>query len=278
MNQTKRRKGGRSARRLGRIWTPPPAEDSISLSFFGGEGWGAEAALSESRPRTHLPVRLCPSPQPSPRASLAGRGSKAWSQCKDAPRWLALPLRLPQSFWRTVPGLAAAAVALCGCSDKSGETSPQKNARSNVAVPVVVTQAEARDVPVELRNIGNVEAYSTVTVRSQITGQIIKVHFREGQDVKAGDLLFTIDPRPAEGMLLHAQADLKRDEAQLVSARLEFQREQKLLESSIASRDDYDKAEAAFHALQATVLADQSAISNAARNVELTATRSPIAG
>ena len=174
--------------------------------------------------------------------------------------------------------LALAAAALCGCSDKSGETSPAKNTRSTVAVPVVVAQAEARDVPVELRNIGNVEAYSTVTVRSQITGQIIKVHFREGQDVKAGDLLFTIDPRPAEGMLLHAQADLKRDEAQLVSARLEFQREQKLLESSIASRDDYDKAEAAFHALEATVLADQSAISNAALNVEFTAIRSLIDG
>ncbi len=193
-------------------------------------------------------------------------------------RRLAPPPPLPQSFWRTVPALAAAAVVLYGCSGKSGETGPPKNARSTVAVPVVVAQAEARDVPVELRNIGNVEAYSTVTVRSQITGQIIKVHFREGQDVKAGDLLFTIDPRPAEGMLLHAQADLKRDEAQLVSARLEFQREQKLLESSIASRDDYDKAEAAFHALEASVLADQSAISNAALNVEFTAIRSLIDG
>src|SRR5438876_12250857 len=131
-------------------------------------------------------------------------------------------------------------VALCGCSGKAAVgTDPQKQTGSGAAVPVTIAQAEAQDVAVELRNIGNVEAYSTVTIRSQVTGQITKVHFREGQEVKAGELLFTIDPRPSEGVLRHAQADLKRDEAQLVSARLEFERQKKLLESSIASRDDY---------------------------------------
>src|SRR5205823_1059862 len=137
-------------------------------------------------------------------------------------------------------------------------------------VPVLAAQAETRDVPVTLRNIGNVEAYATVTVRSQITGQIMKVHFHEGQEVKAGDLLFTIDPRPSQGALRHAEADLKRDEAQLISARLEYERVKKLLESSIASRDDYDKAESAFHALEGTIMADQSAISNATLNLEFT--------
>src|SRR2546426_1169319 len=249
MNPHHRRERARSACRLGRIWTPPPE-------------------CAHPRAQQHRPKWRHRNPPAHPTGqNLLRPGTGAlrprrvqWRQRRDAPRWLAPPPPLPQSFWRSVPALAAAAVVLYGCSGKSGETSPAKNTRSTVAVPVVVAQAEARDVPVELRNIGNVEAYSTVTVRSQITGQIIKVHFREGQDVKAGDLLFTIDPRPAEGMLLHAQADLKRDEAQLVSARLEFQREKKLLESFIASRDDYDKAEAAFHALEATVLADQSAV------------------
>src|SRR6267142_2233953 len=169
-----------------------------------------------------------------------------------------------------------AAAGLCGCSPKS--TTADKQARANAAVPVVVAQAEAKDVPVELRNIGNVEAYSTVNVRSQITGQIMKVHFQEGQEVKAGDLLITIDPRPAEGALRHAKADLKRDEAQLLSARLEFERVKKLFESSIASRDDYDKAEAAFRSLEATIMGDQSAISNATLNVEFTTIRSRIDG
>jgi multidrug efflux system membrane fusion protein len=176
--------------------------------------------------------------------------------------------------------LLALAVILCnsGCSGEAAAVDQGKKGRSTAAVPVLVAQAEARDVPVELPNIGNVEAYSTVTVRSQITGQLVKVHFLEGQEVKAGDLLFSIDSRPADGALRHAFADLKRDEAQLVSIKLEFERTAKLVESSIASRDDYDKAEAAFHALEATIMADQSAISNAALNVEFTSIRSRIDG
>src|SRR5262245_32911043 len=149
---------------------------------------------------------------------------------------------------------------LSGCSREGGGGGAQKKSEG-AAVPVVVGQAEAADVPVELSNIGNVEAYSTVVIRSQITGQITKVHFREGDEVKKGDMLFTIDPRPSEGALRQAQADLKRDQAQLVSARLEFERTKKLLESSIASRDDYDKSEAAFNALEATVMADEAAVS-----------------
>src|SRR5947208_6474130 len=167
---------------------------------------------------------------------------------------------------------------LAGCSEKGAGPEATKTAGTKAAVPVIVASAETKDVPVELRNIGNVEAYATVVVRSQITGQIMKVHFREGQEVKAGDLLFTIDPRPSEGALRHAQADLKRDEAQLVSVRLEFERQKKLLESKITSRDEYDKAEAAFHALEATIMADQSAISNASLNDEFTAIRSRIDG
>src|SRR5215471_6845518 len=128
------------------------------------------------------------------------------------------------------------------CSHSSADNGTPKPVRGTAAVPVVVAMAEAKDVPVELRNIGNVEAFSTVTIRSRITGQITKVHFREGQPVKKGDLLFTIDPRPSEIALRQAEAALQRDEAQLVSARLEFDREKKLLENKIASRDDYDKA------------------------------------
>src|SRR6478672_99993 len=123
-----------------------------------------------------------------------------------------------------------------------------------------------------------VAAFATVTIRSQITGQITKIHFREGQEVKAGDMLFTIDPRPSQGALRQAQADLKRDQAQLVSAKLEFERAKKLFESNISSKDDYDKAEAAFGALQATVMADEAQVSRAQLQVEFTGIRSPIDG
>jgi multidrug efflux system membrane fusion protein len=168
---------------------------------------------------------------------------------------------------------------LCGCSGKTAAgVDLQKQAPSGIAVPVLTAQALAQDVPVELKNIGNVEAYSTVTIRSQITGQITKVHFREGQEVKNGDMLFTIDPRPAQGALNQAEADLKRDQAQLTGARLEFQREKKLLENSIASRDDYEKAEAAYQALEGTIMADEAAVNRARLILEFTSIRSPIDG
>jgi multidrug efflux system membrane fusion protein len=173
--------------------------------------------------------------------------------------------------------LLAVTWTFSGCSEKAKGNDAQKKV-SSPPVPVVVAQAEAKDVPVELRNVGNVEAFATVTIRSQITGQITKIHFREGQEVKAGDLLFTIDPRPSEGALKQAEADLKRDQAQLVSVRLEFERAKKLLENAIGSRDDYDKAEAAFHALEATIMADEAAISRARLQVEFTSIRSPIDG
>ena len=168
------------------------------------------------------------------------------------------------------------AAALCGCSGKASEA--RKTAGTRPSVPVITAQAEAQDVPIELRNIGNVEPYSLVAIRSQITGQITKIHFLEGQEVKAGDLLFTIDPRPAQGVLRQAQADLKRDQAQLVSVKLEFERAKKLLENAIGSRDDYDKAEAVFHALEATILSDEAAVSKAQLQVEFTSIRSPMDG
>jgi len=170
-----------------------------------------------------------------------------------------------------------ALLTFCGCSGNATGADQEKKT-TPPAVPVVVARAEAKDIPVELRNIGNVEAFATVTIRSQITGQITKIHFREGQEVKAGDLLFTIDPRPSEGALKQAQADLKRDQAQLVSVKLEFERAKKLFENAIGSRDDYDKAEAAFHALEATIMADEAAVSRARLQVEFTSLRSPIDG
>jgi multidrug efflux system membrane fusion protein len=147
-----------------------------------------------------------------------------------------------------------------------------------VPVPVMVAQAEARDIPVQIEAIGNVQAYSAVSVRSQITGPITEVHFQEGQEVTAGDLLLTIDPRPWEAALNQARANRIRNEAQLVSARLEFLRTSNLFVSKIASQQDYDTAEANYHGLEATLVADNAAITNAQVSLEYTAIRSPITG
>jgi multidrug efflux system membrane fusion protein len=120
--------------------------------------------------------------------------------------------------------------------------------------------------------------YSKVTVRSQITGQLIKVHFLEGQEVKKGDPLFTIDPRPPQGALEQAKANLARDQALLENARIEFEREKKLFDSALISRDEFDKARANREALEGTVLADKAAVNGAALNVEFTSIRSPVDG
>jgi multidrug efflux system membrane fusion protein len=180
---------------------------------------------------------------------------------------------LKRAFW-----FLAAILSLAGCAPNHSSSADQSKKGTKPSVPVVVAQAETRDVPVQLKNIGNVEAYATVTVRSQITGQITRIDFTEGQDVKAGDLLFTIDPRPAQGALRQAEADLRRDQAQLVSAKLEYERAKKLFESAIGSRDDYDKAEAAYRALEATTMSDEATVSRARVQVEFTSIRSPLDG
>ena len=213
-----------------------------------------------------------------PNHSVAVPNLERLGYCQLIPSGWESAIPALKSWQGAVMCVFAAVALMCfsGCSQKS--SAADKKTNGSLIVPVVVTQAIAQDFPIELRNIGNVEAYATVTIRSQITGQITKIHFREGQEVKAGDPLFTIDPRPAQGALRQAQADLKRDQAQLVSARLEFDRAKKLLESKISSKDDYDKAEAAYGALEATVMADEAQVSRAQLQVEFTSIRSPIDG
>jgi membrane fusion protein, multidrug efflux system len=184
-------------------------------------------------------------------------------------------------------GRFAVPVALCAlvsvllllpaCTRKDPATQPGRGARGS-AVPVLTATAASADVPMEIRAIGNVQPYSLVSVRSQITGPLMKVHIQEGQDVKAGDMLFSIDPRPWEAALNQSQANLKRDEAQMLSARLAFLRTSNLFESKIASQQDYDTAEANYRALEGSALADSAAISNAQVSLGYTTIRSPIDG
>ena len=173
---------------------------------------------------------------------------------------------------------AAAAVILSSCSQKAPAAAGAKSGRAAGEVPVTVAQSLAHDVPVEIRAVGNVQAYSSVSIRSQITGKIVEVHFQEGQEVKKGDMLFTIDPRPFEAALNQAQANLERDQAQAVNGRLTFERTSNLFSGKIASQADFDTAQAAWQSAQSTVVADAAALTNAQLNLEYTAIRSPITG
>ena len=145
-------------------------------------------------------------------------------------------------------------------------------------VPVLIAQAVEKTVPIQLNAIGSVEAYSTVSVRSQIDGKIAEIHFHEGQNVKKGDLLITIDPRPLEAELDQAQANLARDRAQLAQAATDEKRFSYLLEQGVGSRQQADQAHATAQALRATVMADQAAEQTAKINLGYTEIRSPIDG
>jgi membrane fusion protein, multidrug efflux system len=173
--------------------------------------------------------------------------------------------------------LGVVLLLLPACARKDPSTPPGRGARIPV-VPVLTAIVASEDVPMEIQAIGNVQAYSLVSIRSQITGPLTKVHIQEGQEVKAGDMLFSIDSRPWEAALNQAQANLKRDEAQMLSARLEFLRTSNLFESKIASQQDYDTAEANYRALEGSALADSAAISNAQVSLGYTSIRSPIDG
>jgi multidrug efflux system membrane fusion protein len=164
-------------------------------------------------------------------------------------------------------------LVLASCSRKSPE-----NTKVRPAIPVSIGQALARTVPVEIQSIGTVQPFSMVSVRSQITGPIMDVHFQEGQEVKAGDLLFTIDPRSWQAALNQAEANLKRDEAKMISARLNFERTSNLFESKIASKQDFDEAEAEYLADIGTAAASAAAVTNAQVNLDYTDIRSPIDG
>ncbi|MFN8092860.1 MAG: efflux RND transporter periplasmic adaptor subunit [Vicinamibacteria bacterium] len=144
--------------------------------------------------------------------------------------------------------------------------------------PVVAARVESRDVPVEALAIGTVEAYSTVALRPQVSGPIASVHFAEGADVKASDLLFTIDPRPFQATLSQAESALARDRAQAKNAAAEAERAESLFRQGILSKEQHDSAHASAEALAATVQADEAAVQNARLQVSYTSVRAPVSG
>jgi multidrug efflux system membrane fusion protein len=126
--------------------------------------------------------------------------------------------------------------------------------------------------------VATVTALATVAVKSRIDGEIMEVHLKDGQDVKAGDLLFTIDSRTIQAQLEQAQANLAHDQALLVSAQREVERQNSLVKKNFASKQAVDQARASADSLQASVAADQAALDAAKVQLSYTEIRSPIDG
>lgn len=174
----------------------------------------------------------------------------------------------------------AVLVAAAGCSPEKPESGQKKDKGKGGGgpVPVIVAQAETRTVPVRLQAIGTVEPYATVTVKSRVDGQITKVAFSDGQDVSAGQLLFQLDPRPAQAQLEQAEATLAREKATLERAKAQEARYRDLLQKNFVSKDAYAQYLTNVETSAAAVKAAEAAVSSAKLQLEYTTIRSPIAG
>jgi membrane fusion protein, multidrug efflux system len=165
--------------------------------------------------------------------------------------------------------------------DSGGASGPAAVGGTNrgpMAVPVILGLVQEKDVPIYADGLGTVQAFTTATVRARVEGLLLKVGFREGQDVQEGDVLAQIDPEPFRLAVAQAEAKRAQDEAQLKNARVDLVRNQGLITNAIVSRQVLDTAQALVDQLAASVLADQAAIDNARVQLGYTTVRAPISG
>ena len=160
--------------------------------------------------------------------------------------------------------------ALAACS-----RSPEKPAP---AVPVVVAQAVEKAVPVQVRTIGNVVPTTTVTLRARVGGVLRQIHFAEGETVRQGQKLFTIDRGPLEAEMRQAQANLAKSQAQLTNARREAERYRQLYERGLVAQSQYEQLATTAAALEAQVRADRAVVENARLQVQYATIEAPMTG
>lgn len=170
----------------------------------------------------------------------------------------------------TVLCLTLALLGACGKTEKQKGGMPP--------APVTIGTVGQADVPVQMSAIGTVEAFSTVGVKAQVSGTLMKVHFREGQEVRKGDLLFTIDPKPYEAALRKAEAAMARDTAQLENARAEERRYAELVKKGYVSLTEYERVRTNAEALAAVVQSDAAQVEDAGLQLGYCTIRSPLGG
>ncbi len=161
-------------------------------------------------------------------------------------------------------------LAAAGCG--KGAAGPQQ------AIPVAVAKVVKQSLPYEIDGTGTAEPLQTVAIVSQVGGLLTKVAFKEGEDVKEGQLLLQIDPRPYQAALDQAQGILERDKAQLANAELDLTRYEALVQKDYVTTQQYEQAKTAVVAGRATVTSDQANVETARLNLQFAAIRSPISG
>jgi multidrug efflux system membrane fusion protein len=170
-------------------------------------------------------------------------------------------------------GTALLGVSLfAGCGKKSQPTFERPPA------PVTIAAATAQDVPLYIDAVGKIVAREVVSIQPQVSGRIVKIHFSDGADVKSGDLLFTIDPRPFQAQLNQSEANLAQAEAALSLAKVNFARVEAVSDPRAVSRQDYDTKKNAVEAAEAQLKLNRAAVESARLNLEYCTIRSPING
>lgn len=169
-------------------------------------------------------------------------------------------------------------VVLAACSGKGSGPEKAKERKAQPAVPVVEGRVGQKTIPEQVRAIGNTEAYATVAVKSRVDGEIVRIDFREGDTVRAGQPLFTIDPRPFQAQLDQVRANLARDAALLENARTQERRYQDLLERHFVSKEMFSQFRTNAATAAAVVQADEAALRSAQLQLSYSSIHSPIDG
>jgi multidrug efflux system membrane fusion protein len=193
------------------------------------------------------------------------------------------PLRHKMAVYALI--CACFALILGGCGHTSADSKQKgggagKGGRggAQMTIPVAVATAEVRDLPILLNGLGSVDAFNTVAVKSRIDGQLIKVNVKEGQEVKQGELLAEIDPRPYEVQLSQTQATLFKDQAALKDARLNLERFQQLYKDGVISKQQFDTQGSLEAQLDGAVRADQAQVDTVKLNLVYTRITAPVSG
>ena len=194
--------------------------------------------------------------------ALSGSCCRAFLFSSRPALWLRI-LLLPLLYTALLAG---------GCSDQSGKGPSER------PVPVRLAVAEKRDVPRVLEAVGNVEAFSSVQVKSQVGGQIVDVPVQAGEEVAGGDILFRLDPRPFEAAVDEAEARLTRDQALLEKARQDLVRYTSLLKQDVISREAFDQIVTVEKTIRADIEQDKAAVQTTKLHREYSEIRAPVSG